>query len=214
MEELKRSAAEKAVELIENGMVVGLGTGSTVSYAIKLIGKTRKVTGVPTSVETEKLAKKCGIRLGSIEDFDVIDIDIDGADEIDGSLNLSKGLGGALYREKVVALMSKTFVVVADESKLVEKLCEKAPVSVELLPFGYRRTMRELESLGCRCVLREKRSDNGNMLVSCYFEPLQSIEDLAKEIKSITGVVEHGLFIGMASKCFIGGRRGVITLER
>ncbi|MDY6985773.1 MAG: ribose-5-phosphate isomerase RpiA [Candidatus Thermoplasmatota archaeon] len=214
MEEFKRAAAEEAVELIEDGMVVGLGTGSTVSYAIKRIGEMKKITGVPTSIETEKLAKKYGIRIGNVEDFDVIDIDIDGADEIDRSLNLSKGLGGALYREKVVALMSRTFVVVADESKLVGSLGEKAPVSVELLPFGHKRAIRALQSLGCRCDIREKRSDNGNMLVSCYFGPISEPSSLVEAIKSITGVVEHGLFIGMASKCFIGGRKGVTTMER
>jgi ribose 5-phosphate isomerase A len=215
MEELKRAAAEKAVELIEEGMVVGLGTGSTVSYAIKKIEKIEKrITGIPTSIATKNLAESCGIKIGSIEDFDVIDIDIDGADEIDGMLNMSKGLGGALYREKVVALMSRTFVVVADESKLVGSLGEKAPVSVELLPFGYRRAMRELESLGCRCVLRDVKSDNGNLLVSCYFEHLQKQKMVASRIKSITGVVEHGLFLNMATMAFIGKRDGVMVMER
>jgi len=216
MEALKKAAAEMAVELVDDSMVVGLGTGSTVRYVIERLGEMKKgIIGVPTSIETERLAGRCGIELASVEDFDSIDIDIDGADEIDRELNLSKGLGGALYREKVVALMSRTLVIVADESKLVERLCERAPLSVEIMPFGYKRTVHELEALGCRCVLREQKSDNGDMLASCYPSSFTgSLEDLATRVKSVTGVVEHGLFLDMAAMAFIGRREGVLTLER
>jgi ribose 5-phosphate isomerase A len=216
MEELKRMAAEKAVELVEDGMVVGLGTGSTVYYAIRRIGETKRVVCVPTSLRTEKIARDSGIPMGSVEDFDRIDVTIDGADEIDIRLNLTKGLGGALYREKVVAQMSDLLVIVADESKTVRALGEKAPLPVEVMPFGHMRTMAELKRLGCSCSIREQLSDNGNMLVDCDFGGSfpQPLENLAGKIKGVTGVVEHGLFLGLADVAFIGGKDGVAIIEK
>jgi ribose 5-phosphate isomerase A len=216
MEELKRIAAEKAVELVEDGMVVGLGTGSTVYYAIRKIGETKRVVCVPTSLRTEKIARDSGIRIGSVEDFDRIDMTIDGADEIDSGLNLTKGLGGALYREKVVAQMSDFLVIVADESKTVRALGEKAPLPVEVMPFGHMRTMAELKCLGCSCSVRGQMSDNGNMLVDCDFGGSfpQPLENLAGKIKGVTGVVEHGLFLDLADVAFIGGKDGVAVVEK
>jgi ribose 5-phosphate isomerase A len=216
MEEFKRMAAEKAVELVEDGMVIGLGTGSTVYYAIRKIGETKRVVCVSTSLRTEKIAKNSGIRMGSVEDFDRIDLTIDGADEIDSELNLTKGLGGALYREKVVAQMSDLLVIVADESKTVRALGEKAPLPVEIVSFGHRRALAELKRLGCSCSVREQISDNGNMLIDCDFGGSfpQPLENLARKIKGVTGVVEHGLFLGLADVAFIGGKEGVAVIEK
>ena len=212
----KKIAGERAAELVENGMVVGLGTGSTVYYAIKKIGEMNiDVVGIPTSKATEKIAKEGKIKIGNIGDYKSIDIDIDGADEIDRELNLTKGRGGALFREKMVAELSERFIVVADESKLVKKLGEKAPLPVEVLPFGHRKTMRELEEFGCRVIKRDLITDNGNWVVDCYFEnPFpEPLRKFAEEIKGITGVVEHGLFLGMADVAFVAGRSGLITLR-
>ena len=212
----KKIVGEHAAELVEDGMVVGLGTGSTVYYTVKKIGEMGiNVVGIPTSKATEKIAKECGIKIGTIDDYEDVDIDIDGADEIDKELNLTKGLGGALFREKVVAEMSKNFVVVGDETKIVKKLGEKAPLPVEILPFGCRKTMKAIERFGCKVIKRDFLTDNGNWVVDCYFENSfpEPTGKFAEEIKNITGVVEHGLFLKMANIAFVAGKSGLTTLK-
>jgi ribose 5-phosphate isomerase A len=215
----KARAAARALTLVRSGMIVGLGSGSTSELFVRgLAARIRdglKVTGVPTSSAIEALARSLDIPLK--ERFDrTIDLAVDGADEIDPKLNLIKGRGGAMVREKLVAHAARRFVVIADESKLVEAL-GKAPVPVEVVPFLHQRTLLLLEDLGARAILRGGGdpvvTDNGNYLVDCQFEfPLTSPPELAAELDAIPGVVGHGLFLGMAAAAIIGGPAGVRTL--
>ena len=202
----KQLVGEKAVEYIRDGMVVGLGTGSTVYYTIMKLGQLVKegltIQGIPTSVQTEELARKIGIPIGSFKEIDQIDIAIDGADEIDSNLNLVKGGGGALLREKIIAKAAKKFIVVATPSKLVEKLgVQRLPV--EVVPFGAELTEKHLRELGGNPVLRivdgiPFRTDNGNYIFDCSFSDLSQPIHLEKKLNLIPGVVENGLFIGMS----------------
>ncbi len=211
-EELKRKAGEKAVEYIKDGMVVGLGTGSTVKYTILKLGELVKegldIIGIPTSIATEKLAKERGIKLGSIDDYQVIDLTIDGADEVDKNLNLIKGGGGALLREKIIAHASKYEIIVVDESK-VKNILGDFPLPIEIVKFGYKRTMNVLSTLGCNPSLRVKNgetyiTDNGNYIIDCKFEKIENPAELERKIDEIPGVVEIGLFVGLANKIIIG----------
>ncbi len=211
-EELKRKAGERAVEYIKDGMVVGLGTGSTVKYTILKLGELVKdgldIIGVPTSIATEKLAKEMGIKLGSINDYQVIDLTIDGADEVDRNLNLIKGGGGALLREKMIAHASKYEIIVVDESK-VKSVLGDFPLPIEIVKFGYKRTMNVLSTLGCKPLLRVKNgeayiTDNGNYIVDCKFERIDEPAKLERRIDEIPGVVEVGLFVGLANKVIVG----------
>ncbi len=211
-EELKRKAGERAVEYIKDGMVVGLGTGSTVKYTILKLGELVKdgldIIGVPTSIATEKLAKEMGIKLGSINDYQVIDLTIDGADEVDRNLNLIKGGGGALLREKMIAHASKYEIIVVDESK-VKRVLGDFPLPIEIVKFGYKRTMNVLSTLGCKPLLRVKNgeayiTDNGNYIVDCKFERIDEPAKLERRIDEIPGVVEIGLFVGLANKVIVG----------
>ncbi len=211
-EELKRKAGERAVEYIKDGMVVGLGTGSTVKYTILKLGELVKdgldIIGVPTSIATEKLAKEMGIKLGSINDYQVIDLTIDGADEVDRNLNLIKGGGGALLREKMIAHASKYEIIVVDESK-VKRVLGDFPLPIEIVKFGYKRTMNVLSTLGCKPLLRVKNgeayiTDNGNYIVDCKFKRIDEPAKLERRIDEIPGVVEVGLFVGLANKVIVG----------
>ncbi|ADD08359.1 ribose-5-phosphate isomerase RpiA [Candidatus Aciduliprofundum boonei] len=211
-EELKRKAGEKAVKYIKDGMVVGLGTGSTVKYTILKLGELVKdgldIIGIPTSIATEKLAKEMGIKLGSINDYQVIDLTIDGADEVDRNLNLIKGGGGALLREKMIAHASKYEIIVVDESK-VKSVLGDFPLPIEIVKFGYKRTMNVLSTLGCKPLLRVKNgeayiTDNGNYIVDCKFERIDEPAKLERRIDEIPGVVEVGLFVGLANKVIVG----------
>jgi len=216
-EELKEMAAGMAAGFVEDGIVLGLGTGSTVYYLIKRLGvEKRRITVIPTSRSTEELARRYGIKVGRIGDFEEIDLAIDGADEIDKNLNLTKGMGGALYREKMVANMSNSFIVIADESKLVERLGEKAPLPVEVLPFGCNRVMKKLQNLGCECCRRDFITDNGNFVVDCYFKNVfpEPLSTLSSNIKNMTGVVEHGLFLGITKMACVGKKGGVEILKK
>jgi ribose 5-phosphate isomerase A len=218
VEEQKLLAAAAAMQFVENKMIVGLGSGSTTEFAIRLLaGEVKaglKITGVPTSAATEKLARRLKIPL--VEDFGTfkkIDLTIDGADEVDPQLNLIKGGGGALTREKIVASRSERVVIVVDEKKLVKQL-GKFPVPVEVLPFGWRSTLEILSDLGARAKLRQKgvktpyRTDNGNYIVDCAFGKIANPPALAQQIKNIAGVVEVGLFIGRADLVLVGHRDG------
>ena len=224
IETLKRNAAEKAVEYVKDDMIVGLGTGSTVKYALqKLAERVKKeklkIVGIPTSSGTSKLAKELGIPLSTLDEYENIDLTIDGADEIDENLNLIKGGGGALTREKIVASNSKKVIIVADETKITKKIGISASLPVEILPFGYKATMKKIEDLGCTTKLREIMdnpyiTDNGNYVVDCDFGGIDEPEELEVIINSIPGVVENGLFIDLATMAIIGSREGTKTLEK
>lgn len=220
--DLKRAAAERAVELVEDGMLLGVGTGTTARHFIaglvRRAGQGMRVTVLPTSLESAALVREAGIPL--VEDVErAVDLAVDGADEIDPELNLLKGHGGALFREKLVATAAARFVVIADESKLVERLGQSY-VPVEVLPFLWRLTGRRLAELGAEWELRggeetPYRTDNGNLIVDLRFPGgLAQPGRTAADIKSVTGVLEHGLFLGLASSCLVAGAGGVRVIER
>ncbi|MBP6788472.1 MAG: ribose-5-phosphate isomerase RpiA [Candidatus Promineofilum sp.] len=223
-ETLKREAAERAVVFVRSGMVVGLGTGSTAVWAVRRIGalladgQLQRIVGIPTAEVTAREAERCGVPLGSLDDHPSVDITIDGADEIDPALNLIKGLGGALLREKIVAAASRRLVIVADESKRVAQLATRAPVPVEVIPFARRPVAGYLASLGGRVVARQRDgrpfiTDEGNIILDCHFAGLTNPREMAQLIRTQPGVVEHGLFLGMATEAVIAGERGIIVLE-
>lgn len=217
---VKQLAAEKAVEYVQDGMKVGLGTGSTAYYAINKIGERVKdglrITAVATSQASEDQARALGIPLVAFGDIDRLDLTIDGADELDGKLQLIKGGGGALLREKIVAMGSGRMIVIADESKAVDTL-GKFPLPVEIVPFAWEWTVAALAKLGCKPELRRSggelyRTDNGNYIADCHFEAIESAPELAASLQRIPGVVEHGLFIGIASLAIIGKKDGSIEI--
>ncbi|WP_377889805.1 ribose-5-phosphate isomerase RpiA [Alkalihalobacillus sp. R86527] len=217
----KKIAGERAAQLVQDGMVVGLGTGSTVHYTIvklaSMVKEGLSITGIPTSKQTEVLAQKHGIPLATLGEVKTIDLTIDGADELDGQLTLIKGGGGALLREKMIAYHSKQMVVVADSNKLVRQL-GAFPLPVEVVPFGYQTTMTALSKLGCQATLRMRDdepfiTDNQNLIVDCSFESIPSPPKLHEWLNAIPGVVENGLFIDLAEKAFIGREGGVTIIE-
>jgi ribose 5-phosphate isomerase A len=224
-ETLKKQAAEKAVEQVKSGMVLGLGTGSTARYATLKIGELWQaglltdIVGIPTGEGTAMLAGKFGIPLGRLEDYPVIDLTIDGADEIAPNLDLIKGLGGALLREKMIELATRYFIVIADDSKLVHKLGTHSPLPVEVTQFGWNYQARWLAGLGCEPALRGGEAapyvtDNGNFILDCTFP--NGIDDpieLAARLRDRTGVVEHGLFLGMAQEAVVATADGIRILK-
>ncbi|WP_337099207.1 ribose-5-phosphate isomerase RpiA [Paenibacillus sp. YIM B09110] len=214
----KKLAGEKAAAYVENGMVVGLGTGSTVYWTIMKLGERvregLRIQGVPTSRRTEELALELGIPLLDLAEVDEIDLTIDGADESDGDLNLIKGGGGALLREKLVASVSRRFIVVADESKWVASL-GKFPLPVEVVPFGWELTRRQLGKLGCDPVLRMAGNeiyvtDNGNYIIDCHFGVIKDAKSLSETLNKWPGVVENGLFVNMAERIVLGYTDGSV----
>ena len=221
-DELKKAAAEKALELVREGMLLGLGSGSTANYFTegvgRLVGEGMKVMGVPTSRATAELAATNGIPIVT-ELISQIDLTVDGADEVDEKLNLIKGRGGALFREKVVAAASKRLVVVVDESKIVKQL-GVGVVPVEILPFLWRSTAARLASLATSLVVRGGEeapyiTDNGNLIVDLMIhDGIADAAGLASALKATIGVVEHGLFIGMADTCVVGGPDGPLVVGR
>jgi len=225
-DELKRRAAERAVELVRSGMIVGLGTGSTAVHATRMLGerlrdgRLRDVHGIPTSEATASEARRHGVPLTTLEEHPLVDLTVDGADEVDEHLDLIKGLGGALLREKIVALASRQLVVIADHSKRVERLGSRSPVPVEVVRFGWTGAQEFLESLGAKVTRRSAAdgsafvSDEGHFILDCAFGPIDSPAKLAAEIRSWSGVVEHGMFLGIASRAFLGSPDGVIELQR
>jgi ribose 5-phosphate isomerase A len=222
-EDEKRIAGEAAVEFVKDGMAVGLGTGSTVRYFIQRLGQVAHegatIIGVPTSMQAERMALQAGIKVGTLEDHPELDLTVDGADEVDPKLDLIKGLGGALFREKIVAKASKRFVVVVDSSKVVANLGEKTPVPVEVHVFGWKATMGWLSDLDCRPTLRKSgmnpyMTDNGNFIVDCSFESIPDPAALEVTINNIPGAVQNGIFAGMADLVIIGRAGGVERLER
>lgn len=221
---LKQQAAERAVELIESGMVVGLGSGSTAIWAVRAIGQRlangqlRDIRGIPTSVVTETEARQLGIPLVTLEECPVIDVTIDGADEVDPQFNLIKGGGGALLREKIVAQASKREIIIVDESKLVEKLGTKWAVPVEVIPFGWHSQYDYLMSLGAQVILRRSgdevfKTDQGNLILDCQFGLIDEPISLGARIKSRAGIVEHGLFLGLATDVIVASQHGIRSLK-
>lgn len=197
-------------------MLVGLGTGSTAKFAVEALAvrmsQGLRFTGVATSEATAQQARSLGIPLADLGERQ-IDLTIDGADEIDKSLNLIKGRGGALLREKLVAASSRQFVIIADEFKLVDQLGSKMPLPVEVVPFGWQSTAHRLERLGCRAVRREDfTTDGGHLILDCAFGSIPDPAALASHIDSIAGVVEHGLFLGMATRAFVATSSGMREL--
>jgi len=217
VEAQKRAAAGKALELVEAGMVLGLGTGSTARYFIegvgRLVNQGLDIRAVATSLDSRRRAESCGIPLLD-EIAGVIDLTIDGADEIDPGLNCIKGRGGALLREKIVAHASRRFVLIADESKLVAEL-GRGPVPVEVVPFLWQRTEHDVVALGGRSTVRGDgaspyRTDNGNFILDVMFDRVG--EPLAADLRRIPGVVGHGLFLRMAHAAIVAGGSGTRLL--
>jgi ribose 5-phosphate isomerase A len=219
---LKRVAAERAVELVRDGMLVGLGTGTTASHFVVELGRRAaaglRVRGLASSEQTAELARASGIAV--VQEVDQpLDLAVDGADEIDPERNLLKGRGGALFREKMIALNAERFIVVADSSKLVERLGEGV-LPVEASPFLWRQTAARLAGLGATWTLREQDgrpyvTDNGNLILDLLFEGgIPDARGLAVELKSIPGVLEHGLFWRMTTGCIVASTYGIRILGR
>lgn len=221
---LKRRAAEAAVAEVEDGMVLGLGTGSTAAKAVEaLAARVRqglRVIGVPTSERTATQARALGIPLGDLAEHPTIDLTFDGADEVHtGTLDLIKGLGGALLREKIVAAASRRMIVMVDHGKLVDTLGQTVRLPVEVVAFGWQATQRHLERAGADARLRRDpagepyRTDGGNLILDCALA-IPDPAALQARLKAIVGVVETGLFIGMASRIIVGTPAGLDTLDR
>lgn len=220
---MKKLAAEKSVEFIEDGMILGLGTGSTVQYMLKKLSEEIKkgleVKGVPTSMQTKKIAKECGIPLTTLDENPVIDLTIDGADEVDSELNLIKGGGGALTREKLIAYHSNKKIIIIDDTKIVKALGIDFPLPVEVLKYGWGSTKVALEQFGCTVELRKIMNeafitDNSNYILDCDFEHIEEPEQLEKDLNCIPGVMENGLFINLADEVIVGSKQGIMTLEK
>jgi ribose 5-phosphate isomerase A len=211
----KESAARVAAGQVRDGMIVGLGSGSTAELAIRaLASRQLNITGIPTSERTAVLAHSLGIRLGTLEEHPRIDLTIDGADQVElKTLNLIKGRGGALLHEKIVASASDRLLIVVDEGKLTERL--NIAVPVEVIPFGWETTARRLQDLGSRPELRpDFRSDEGNLILECDFGSIESPEGLAARIDGVVGVVEHGLFLGLTPQVIVGAPNGASFIGR
>ena len=221
-DELKQAAAAKALELVQDGMLLGLGSGSTATFFTEGVGRLMreglKVHAVPTSRATAELAAELGIPIVT-EIVGEIDLTVDGADEVDPALNLIKGRGGALMREKLVAAASKRFVVIVDESKMVKQL-GVGVLPVEVLPFLWRSTAARLTALGVSLVVRGGEetpyvTDNGNLILDLTIEGgIKNPADFGVELKKVTGLLDHGLFVGMTDTVIVGGPEGARALGR
>ncbi len=217
----KESAARASLRFVQDGQIVGLGTGSTAAYAVRFLGeKVReglKIKGIPTSARTRELAASLGIPLTTLDEFQQIDVTIDGADEIDPRLRLIKGGGGALLREKIVASASKRVVIIADSGKQVQAL-GKFPLPVEVVPFAQAVVLKKISALGTAVKLRQSAdgkpfvTDEGHHIMDCSFGRIADPPELARALSAMPGVVEHGLFIGLASVALIGKGDEVIEL--
>ncbi|MFC2949611.1 ribose-5-phosphate isomerase RpiA [Virgibacillus sediminis] len=221
-DQLKKLVGEAAADDIKDGMTVGLGSGSTVYWMVKKLGEKVKeglqIQGVPTSNTTAEWAREFGVPLTDFSKVQELDLTIDGADEVGENLHLIKGGGGALFREKVVAAAAKELVIIVDGSKLVSHLGEFA-LPVEVLPFGWEVTAEQISNLGCSPTLRTSQgetyiTDNGNYILDCPFGQITDPEVLHSELKSIVGVIETGLFIGMADKIVVGKEDKVEVISK
>ena len=222
VEDLKSEAGREAAAGVASGMRLGLGTGSTVAFFLQHLGarlasgELADVVGVPTSIRTEKAARRLGIPLGSLSELAPLDLTVDGADEVDPRLNLIKGLGGALLREKMVAQASDRFVVIVDDGKLVDRLGERSPLPVEVVPFEFDTHCKWLEARGADPELRRNESgevhvtDNGLMIIDCGFgNGIADPDMLNRDLADRAGIVESGLFLGMADEAVVAGTDGV-----
>ncbi len=229
MDDLKRQAAARAVEQVRDGMKLGLGTGSTAKHFVELLGERvqagLKIVGVPTSEATRADAERCGVPLITLEEVDRLDLTVDGADEIDPNLELIKGGGGALLREKIVAAASDRMIVIADESKWVKTL-GRFPLPIEVVPFGFGATRRAIEAafaengVSGQMDIRKAKdghafvTDGGHWIVDARLGQILDSARLAMSLNSIPGVVEHGLFIGLARTAVLAGPEGIRVVER
>ena len=225
IDELKKKAAEQAVEYVKSGMVVGLGTGSTTKFAIHKIaelsknGSIKNIVCIPTSNDTEILASELNIPLTDFSHHSKIDITIDGADEVDNNLNLIKGGGGALLREKIVAQATEREIIIVDESKLSLRLGEKWALPIEVIKFAVDLEKEFLESIGGNPILRMKNgepfiTDEGNYILDTNFGVIKNPESLAEQLNSRAGIVEHGLFIGLAAMVIAAKNDGVEVIKK
>jgi ribose 5-phosphate isomerase A len=226
LERFKRQAAEHALSYVQNGMILGLGTGSTATHMLHVLaealrdGRLRDIVGVPTSEAIGALAQQLGVLTATLDARPRLDLALDGADEIDPALNLIKGLGGALLREKIVEASADRLIVLADETKLVAQLGTRAPLPVEVVEFGLPLATRRLSDLGGVPTLRRRadggpfRTDEGHVILDCRFPGIPDPAALNAAINGIPGVVEHGLFVGMATLAVVAGLAGVTTLAR
>ncbi len=224
--QFKQAAALRAVEFVQSGMRVGLGTGSTAIFATRRIGELlqtgqlRDIVAFATSKVTDAEARRLGIPMLSDDLPQDLDVTIDGADEVDPNLNLIKGGGGALLREKIVAQVSAREIIVVDESKPSPRLGTHWPVPVEVLPFAWRSQARFLEGLGAKYTIRQTHdgtqfvTDSGNMILDCHFGPIADAKQLADALAGRAGIVEHGLFIGLATDLIIAGANGIQSQTR
>jgi ribose 5-phosphate isomerase A len=221
---LKLKAAETAVAQVKDGMIVGLGTGSTAWFAVEAIGRRvaegLRITAIPTSEQTGEHARRLGVSLSTLAEHHQIDLTIDGADEVErGDLNLIKGGGGALLREKIVASASARLVIIVDETKLVDHLGVHFPVPVEVVPFGWQATARRVENLGGNPSLRVGAdgkafvTDGGHYIIDCTFGPIARPAQLESDLNGIVGIVENGLFIGLAAQVIVAGTEHVSVLH-
>jgi ribose 5-phosphate isomerase A len=229
MDELKRQAAGRALDLVRDGMKLGLGTGSTAKHFVELLGERvrggLKIIGVPTSEATRTDAVRCGVPLTSLDDIDRLDLTVDGADEIDPALNLIKGGGGALLREKIVAAASDRMIVIADDSKWVDVL-GRFPLPVEVIPFGLAATQHAINRAFAQSgnsgqmVVRKGKdghvfvTDGGHWIVDAHLGRITDAPRLASLLNSIPGVVEHGLFIGLARTAMLASAQGIRVVDR
>jgi ribose 5-phosphate isomerase A len=229
MDELKRQAAARALEYVQDGMKLGLGTGSTAKHFVELLGERvrggLKVIGVPTSEVPRADAQRCGIALTTLDEIDRLDLTVDGADEIDPALNVIKGGGGALLREKIVAAASDRMIVIADDSKWVEVL-GRFPLPIEVVPFGLAATQRAIADAFAQSgvsgpmVIRKGKdghvfvTDGGHWIVDAHLGRIADAPRLAERLAAIPGVVEHGLFIGLVSSVMLAGSQGIRVVER
>ena len=222
----KQMAAERGASLVESGMVLGLGSGSTATLAVQAIGRRlcegslRNVVGVPSSSAIAAVARESGVPLTTLDQHPVLDLDLDGADEVDPNLNLIKGLGGALLWEKVIAVASRRVVIFVDESKMVDRLGTKAPLPVEVIPYGWRTHLAFIESLGGKPELRTNPdgrpfvTDEGNYILHCRFDGIADPAGLDAKLLTRAGIVGTGLFLGIADQVIIGRPSGVEVRSR
>lgn len=224
---MKRQASEKAIEHIESGFIIGLGSGTTAALAIRLIGtrlrsgELRDILGVPTSLQAAQEAISSGIPLTTLDEHPELDVSIDGADQIDHKLRAIKGGGGALLREKVVASSSRLMIVIADETKLTERLGVGCPIPVEVHPFAIRPVYLKLLKMGAEPRIRTGTgklgpvvTDNGNLIIDIHFDALSDPKRIDESLKAIPGVIETGLFIDLTDLAYIGTRDGVRRLGK
>ncbi|RDW16939.1 ribose 5-phosphate isomerase A [Oceanobacillus arenosus] len=218
----KKAVGEEAAKYVKSGMKIGLGSGSTVYWMVKKLGELVQqgldVEGIPSSNQTADWAREFGVPLTNFSKVDQLDLTIDGADEVDENLQLIKGGGGALFREKVIAMAAKELIIIVDKSKLVKHLGE-FPLSVEVLPFGWEVTEKKIALLGCQPTLRKKDqeifvSDNGNYILDCAFGEIMDPKKLHEQLKLIVGVVETGLFVDMANEVIVGNGNEIEVISQ